>query len=44
MVSTLLIVLSKKKSKIGNIMVSITTENILAFMIGSGMNLGVFEK
>ncbi len=41
---TLLTVFSKKKSRIGKIMVRITIEKILAFITGSGINRGVLEK
>jgi hypothetical protein len=44
MVSTLLIVLSKKKSRIGRIIVRITIEKTLAFITGSGIKRGVLEK
>ena len=37
-------VLSKKKSRIGKMIVRITIEKILAFITGTGINLGVLEK
>lgn len=42
--STLLMVFSKKNKSIGSMMVRITIENILAFITGSGIKRGVFEK
>jgi hypothetical protein len=44
MVSTLFIVLSRKKSKMGKIIVRITIEKIFAFITGSGIKRGVLEK